>query len=80
MTDTHPIILYAGLAAAATYFLYTRPPASIRMNFYNPGKDLVYDPTLVISAYDYRTNKYAKDAFWSNQYRNKNGRYSAPPE
>ena len=81
MTDSHHIILYAGLAAAATYYLFTRPPTQIRTNFYNPGKDiLVYDPTLVISAYDYRTNKYAKNAFWLNQYERKDERYSAPPE
>lgn len=81
MPESSPIILYAAIAAASAYYLYTRPPTPIRTDFNNPGKDiLIYDPSLVISAYDYRTNPHAKNAFWLNQYERKDGRFSAPPE
>ena len=80
MTEPTPIFFYVAAASAAAYYLYTMPTAVQRVDFINPGKDFrVYDPTLVISAYDYRTNTHAKDAFWLNQYERKDGRFSAPP-
>jgi hypothetical protein len=81
MSESSPILFYVGAAAAAAYILYTKPPVPQRVNFYKPNYDFkTYDPTLVISNYDYRTNSHARDAFWLNQYTRTDHRISAPPE
>ena len=80
MADPPPIIFFVAAASAAAYYLYTRPSTPQRVNFFNPGKDISkYDPTLIISGYDYHNNKNAENAFWINQYARTDGRLSAPP-
>ena len=81
MSDSQPILLYVGAAAAVAYYLYTKPPTPERTDFMRPGTNYnTYDPQLVISNYDYRNNRFAKDAFWHNQYIRKDNKISAPPE
>ena len=81
MSDSNPILLYVGAAAAVAYYLFTMPPTPQRTEFRRPGTNYnTYDPQLVISNFDYLNNRFAKDAFWHNQYIRTDKKMSAPPE